>query len=457
MGEILFSMEPEVVDSVETKFRRIVTPIPVPESLPIIEELQRYESLSMGGQPLVVWDRAEGINVYDPYGNKWLDMSSGVLVANVGHGRQEVQDAMMDLIRRPLLHNYLFPCEVRAELVKKLAEISPPGLDKVFLLTTGGEAVECAVKLARTHGLRKGGNKKNVIISFENAFHGRTLAAQLVGGITELKDWIVNPDPDIHQVPFPGDFRLKDKSFSLFERTLKEKGVNPDDVAGVISETYQGSGAWFLPDEYAHKLRKWCDAHGALLIFDEVQSSFGRTGKLFAFEHYGIDPDIIACGKGISSCLPLSAVIASPEIMDMYEPGSMTSTHTGNPFCCAAALASISLLLDGGVLENAASIGKLLGDSLEKLQDDYPDIIGALHGRGMVYGLHIVKKGSTEPDGEMAHRITDRAVKRGLMLFAPVGSGGATIKICPPLIIDKEAVDDGITALRETFEFEAGA
>jgi len=138
LGEILFSMEPEVVDSVETKFRRIVTPIPVPESLPIIEKLHRYEPLSMGGQPLVVWDRAEGINVYDPYGNKWLDMSSGVLVANVGHGRQEVQDAMMDLIRRPLLHNYLFPCEVRAELVKKLAEISPPGLDKVFLLTTGG-------------------------------------------------------------------------------------------------------------------------------------------------------------------------------------------------------------------------------------------------------------------------------------------------------------------------------
>jgi 4-aminobutyrate aminotransferase-like enzyme len=425
-------MEPEVVDSVETKFRRIVTPIPVPESLPIIEKLHRYEPLSMGGQPLVVWDRAEGINVYDPYGNKWLDMSSGVLVANVGHGRQEVQDAMVELIRRPLLHNYLFPCEVRAELVKKLAEISPPGLDKVFLLTTGGEAVECAVKLARTNGLRKGGRKKNVIISFENAFHGRTLAAQLVGGIPELKDWIVNPDPDIHQVPFPGDFRLKDKSFSLFERTLKEKGVNPDDIAGVISETYQGSGAWFLPD------------HGALLIFDEVQSSFGRTGKLFAFEHYGIDPDIIACGKGISSCLPLSAVIASAEIMDMYEPGSMTSTHTGNPICCAATVASIDLLLDGGVLENAVSVGKFLGEELKKLKDDYSDVIGALHGRGMVYGLHIVKRGSI-----------DRAVKRGLMLFAPVGSGGATIKICPPLIIDEEAVEDGITALREAFESEA--
>ena len=454
MGEILFNMKPEVVDRVETRFRRIVTPIPVPESLPIIDRLHQYEPRSMSGQPLVVWDRAEGVNVYDPYGNKWLDMSSGVLVANVGHGRQEVRDAMMELMERPLLHNYLFPCEIRAQLVKRLAEISPAGLDKVFLLTTGGEAVECAVKLVRTHASKKSGNRKNIIISFDNAFHGRTLGAQLVGGITELKDWIVNPDPDIHQVPFPGDFRLEDRSFSLFEMTLQEKGINPDNVSGVISETYQGGGASFMPEEYAHQLREWCDIHGALLIFDEVQSSFGRTGKLFAFEHYGINPDIIACGKGISSCLPLSAVISSTEIMDMYEPGSMTSTHTGNPVCCAATLASINLLLDGGVMANAASVGKFLANKLEKLKNHYSDIIGALNGRGMVYGIHIVKRGSIQPDGEMAHRITDRAVKKGLMLFAPVGSGGATIKICPPLIIDEEAVEDGITALREAFEDE---
>ncbi|UCF84145.1 MAG: aminotransferase class III-fold pyridoxal phosphate-dependent enzyme [Desulfobacteraceae bacterium] len=454
MGEILFSMEPEVIDRVETKFRKIVTSIPVPDSLPIIEKLQQYEPLSMSGQPLVLWDRAEGVNVYDPYGNKWLDMSSGVLVANVGHGRQEVRDAMMEQIERPLLHNYLFPCEIRARLVKRLLEISPVGLDKVFLLTTGGEAVECALKLARTHGLNKGDKNKNTIVSFENAFHGRTLGAQLVGGIPELKEWIVNSDPDIHHVPFPGDFRLEDRSFSLFEKTLKEKGVRPDDVAGVMSETYQGGGASFMPEEYAHRLREWCTIHGALLIFDEVQSSFGRTGKLFAFEHYGVEPDIIACGKGSSSCLPLSAVLSRPEIMDMYEPGSMTSTHTGNPVCCAATLASIDVLLNGGVLANAASVGKVLGNELEKLKDNYPDVIGALHGRGMVYGIHIVKKDSIEPDGELAHRITDRAIKKGLMLFAPVGPGGATIKICPPLIFDEEGVGDGIMALSEAFEAE---
>ena len=457
MGEILFSMKPEVVDRVETKFRRIVTPIPVPESLPVIEQLQQYEPLSMSGQPLVVWDRAEGVNVYDPYGNKWLDMSSGVLVTNVGHAHQEVQDAIMKMTERPLLHNYLFPCKIRADLVKRLVEISPSGLDKAFLVTTGAEAIDCAVKLARTHGLNKRGKKKITIISFESAFHGRTLGAQLVGGFPELKEWIVNLDPNIHQVPFPGDLRLKDRSFSLFERTLEEKGVSPDSVAGVISETYQGGGASFLPEEYVHQLRKWCDDHEALLIFDEVQSAFGRTGKLFAFEHYGVVPDIIVCGKGITSCLPLAAVISRPEILDMYGPGSMTSTHTGNPVCCAAALAAINVLVDGGVLENAASVGKFLGDELEKIKRDYPDIFGALHGRGMVHGIHIVKKGSMEPDGELAHRITDRAIKKGLMLFAPVGAGGATIKICPPLIIDEEAVGDAILALREAFEDETRA
>ena len=454
MGEILFSMVPEAVEKVETEYRRIVTSIPVPESLPLIETLQQYEPLSMRGQPLVVWDRAEGVNVYDSFGNKWLDMSSGVLVANVGHGRIEVRNAMIKQLEKPLLHNYLFPTEVRADLVKRLAAVAPAGLNKVFLSTTGSEAVECALKLARTRGLKKGGKKKNILISFENAFHGRTLGAQSVGGFPELKEWIVNPDPDIQHVPFPGDFRCEDRSFALFEKTLQAQKIDPDDVAGVISETYQGGSAGFFPEAYARALRTWCDAHDALLIFDEVQSSFGRTGKFFAFEHYGITPDIIACGKGISSCMPLSAVIAGSEVMDIYGPGSMTSTHTGNPVCCAAALATIRLLLDDGLLENAAIVGLRLGYELEKLKHEYSSIVGALYGRGMVYGIHIVKPGSMEPDGELTHRIVDRAVKRGLMLFAPVGTGGATIKICPPLMLDAAGVDDAVLALREAFAFE---
>jgi len=451
-----FDMKPEIVDKVETKYRKIITPVPVPESLPIIAQLQQYEPQSMSGQPLVVWDPAEGVNVYDPFGNKWLDMSSGILVTNIGHGNERVKTAMMEEINRPLLHNYIFPSEIRAKLVKRLVEISPKDLDKIFLLTSGAEAVECAIKLARTYGLQKGGKEKNTIVSFDNAFHGRTLGAQQVGGFPELKEWIINLDTDIHHIPFP-DVRLEDKSFFLFEKILSEKGIRPEGVAGVISETYQGSSASFMPDKYAKQLRKWCDENDVLLIFDEVQSAFGRTGKLFAFEHYGIVPDLIACGKGIASGLPMSAVIGRSDVMNLYGPGSMTSTHTGNPICCAAALATIDVLLEDGVLENVALMAELFLDELKKIKANYPNVIGAIQGRGLVYGIHIVKKGSMDPDGDLAHRITDRAVKKGLMLFAPIGVGGATIKLCPPLIIDAEGIRDAVLALREAFEMEAGS
>lgn len=172
-------------------------------------------------------------------------------------------------------------------------------------------------KFCSTWGLKKGGKKKNILISFENAFHGRTLGAQSAGGFPELKEWIVNPDPDIHHVPFPDDFRCEDRSFALFEKTLQTKEIDPDDVAGVINETYQGGSGCFFPEMYVRALRTWCDAHGTLLNFDEVQSAFGRTGKFFAFEHYGITPDIIACGKGISSCMPLSAVICKSNMHNL--------------------------------------------------------------------------------------------------------------------------------------------
>lgn len=444
-------MKPETVESFETKYRSIVTPIPVPESIPILAELHRYEPRSMTGQPLVIWDRAEGINVYDRYGNKWLDWSSGVLVANAGHGREEIREAMKEQIEGCLLHNYCFPSEIRAKLAKKLSELSPPGLDKVFLLTTGSEAIECAIKLARTYALAQGG-KKNIIISFEKAFHGRTLGSQMVGGIPALKEWIVNLDPDMHQVPFPGDFRLEDRSFSLFEKTLREKGIDGNSVAAVISETFQGGGASFFPEGYVPELKAWCEAHGALLILDEIQAAFGRTGKMFGFEHYGVVPDMAVFGKGITSCMPLSAVIGPLKVMDLYEPGAMTSTHSGNPICCAAALANIDVIIGEGLAENAAAVGETLKGELEEMKGEFPDVIGAVHGRGLVYGLHIVQKGSKEPDGELAFRIVEKAIQRGLMLFAPVGFEGATIKICPPLMLDEEAARDGARALREAIQ-----
>lgn len=435
--------------TISTKYRRIVTPIPAPESIPILDRLHRHEPRSMGGQPPVVWDRAEGIQVYDRWGNRWLDWSSGVLVANAGHTHPKIQQAILDQVAHGLIHNYCFPSEIRSKVVEALACAAPEGLDKVFLLTTGAEACECAIKLARTWGRHTGGEDKIGIVTFHNAFHGRTLGAQMAGGIPGLKQWIVNLDKDIVQVPFPDGFRCPDTRFEVFLEALAKQGMTPDRVAGVMTETYQGGNASFAPPEYIQQLRQWCDQHGVLLIMDEVQAGFGRTGKFWGFEHYGVKPDLICCGKGISSGLPVSAVIGRTDVMDFYPPGAMTSTHTGNPVCAAAVLANLQVIREEGLVENARAMGEFFIPEAQRIGRLFPDRIGAVHGRGLVASLHMVKPGGIEPDAATAAAIVRRCVEKGLLLFSPVGYGGASVKLAPPLIISEEAILEGYSVLEE--------
>ena len=445
-----FKLEPQTVAKVETKWRTIVTKIPVPESIPVLEKLRKYEPVSMSGQPLVVWDRGDGCNVMDRWGNKWLDWSSGVLVTNAGHGRKEIIDAVVAQARHGLLHNYCFPSEPRMKLAERLVGLAPKGIDKCFILTTGAETTECALKLSRTYGQKVGGKKKNVMVSFENSFHGRTLGAQMMGGMGKQKGWIINPDPEIVQVPFPDGFWNTDTNFeTAFLGKLKEKGVTPDRVAGVITESYQGAGADFAPAEYMQKLRAWCDANDVVLTMDEVQAGFGRSGKFWSFEHYDIIPDLICMGKGISSSLPISGVLGKSKIMDLYGPNEMTSTHTGNPVCSAAALASIDIIQKEKLVQNAAKMGKVLFKGLEKLCKKYSSVVGVLHGKGLVAGIAIVKPGTKQKDGDLACDIVNNCCQRGLLMFAPVG--GSTVKIAPPLITPEDAILEGIAVLDESF------
>jgi len=445
-----FTLVPTRVPRVETRYRRIVTDLPVPESLPVLERLNRYEPIAMRGQPPVVWDHAEGFQVYDAWGNQWIDWSSGVLITNAGHGRREIADAICRQANSRLLTNYCFPSEIRAELVEKLACLLPEPLKKVFLLTTGSETVECAVKLCRSWGLKEIGRSKHVIVSFDKAFHGRTLAAQQAGGIPALKEWIVNLDPGFVQIPFPDGYRTPNTSFELFERSLREQGIEPQTVAGVILETYQGGSAAFAPPAYMRALRQWCTGHKALLVCDEVQAGFGRTGTMWGFEHYGIVPDVATFGKGISSSLPLSAVAGRPDVMDLQPAGSMTSTHTGNPVCCAAALASIDLVLKENLAENARNTGGLLHQKLNALAARTPPI-GFVAGKGLVAGVACVAPGTTNPDGDLAFEVVRRSMEKGLLMFTPVGFGGATVKISPPLVITKEAIEESVGVLAEAF------
>ncbi len=254
------------------------------------------------------------------------------------------------------------------------------------------------------------------------------------------------------QVPFPDGYKNPDTRFDLFLETLAGKGITPSQVCGVMSEGYQGVGPDFLPADYARSLASWCRDCGALLIMDEVQSGFCRTGEWFAFQHYGITPDLIACGKGISSSLPLSAVIGRPDVMELYPPGSMTSTHSGSPLPVAAAVANIRELGKGSYLENARAMDPVLRSGLQALQSRHPRQAGCVHSRGLVAGIQVVLPGTRTPDPRAALAVNEACFHKGLLMFAPVGVSGECIKIAPSLDISREALEEGIAVLGEAMD-----
>jgi len=445
-----YNLNPLDVPKVSTKYRKIQTKLPVPESLSIFNALSESEPVSMMGQPPIVWDKADGFQVYDKWGNVWLDWSSGVLITNAGHGRDEIIAALRHMLDKKLISTYVFVHEKRAELTKMLQSISPdPSQYLVFLLSTGSEATENCIKLAKTYALEKHGPQKKYFVSFNNAFHGRTLGAQLAGGMQKQKKWIGDDGKSFIQVPFPDGYKNEDTSFELFLKTLNDKGVKPDEIAGIMTESYQGVGPDFLPVEYAQKLEAFCHEHDIVSIFDEVQAGFGRTGKMFTYEHYGIKPDLIACGKGISSSLPISAVIGRREIMSLYAPGSMTSTHSGSPLPVVAAIESLKIIQKENLVEHSEKMGEILIPELKRIRDKYPDVLGCFQGKGLVAGIQVVNKGTKIPDPDMALQISEKCFHKGLLMFAPVGIAGECLKIAPPLNTNEEALREGIKVFEE--------
>ncbi|MDD5017156.1 MAG: aspartate aminotransferase family protein [Eubacteriales bacterium] len=456
-----YGLIPRKVAAVDTKYRTIKTEIPNAQSIRVIEQLRKYEPKSMSGQPPVVWDKAQGINVFDAYGNKWIDLSSCVVVANTGHGNSEVKKAIRDMVDHGLLNNYCFPSAIRGELTQKIIEVTATeSLNKVFLLTTGGESTECAIKLARTYGQKKGGQKKIKIIGFEDAFHGRTMGAQMAGGIPKGKSWIVNLDKDMLQVPFPNSFKYEwadqrnadysdERCFEIFLKNLKNEGVDDfKNIAGIMTETFQGGWCQLMPKGFAQKLRNFCTENDIVLIYDEIQAGFGRTAKMFGFQHSDIVPDIVCCGKGISSSLPLSCVIGREDIMDLFGPNEMTSTHTGNPVCAAATLASINYLIEKEIIKNCEKMSHICKGRLNKLKEKYNKNIGFVSGIGLAWAVILVKEGTKEIDCDLAHDVVRISMEKGVLMFAPVGAG-ATLKICPPLVINEEALNEAIDVLDE--------
>lgn len=447
---------------IETNYRKIISEIPHPTSLAFIKKLSQIEPRSMSGFSPIVWDHAERFQVYDAHGNKWIDFSSSVILANAGHSNARIGKAIRDQLDVKLWQCYCNPSRIRFHTIKMLAEIIPSYLDKIFLLSTGSEAIECAIKLMRFHG-RSISTDKIHIVSYYNSFHGRTMGSQTAGGIIDQQEWMGQRPGGFHHIPFPecarcpwGKVRYKNCGKECFQKSLKElrkKGVQDKLVAGVITETYQGPTVAFMPVDYVQALREWLDEHQALLVFDEIQAGFGRTGKWFGFEHYGVRADLICMSKGMTSSLPMSAVAGQGTILDLVDHGQMSSTHTGNPLCCAAVMANIKAIKEDQLLKNAAALGDVACQTLKDLRNKFPEYIGAINGKGLVWAIYLLDPATKQLNIDLAKRVTTRCMQYGLFMLQ---TNCGTLKIAPPLCISKEAFLEGISVIAEAIAIEKG-
>lgn len=416
---------------VHTRYRRIVTPIPSPESVPEIERLRAVEPHSMAGMPPILWDSAAGFLVRDGCGNQWIDLSSGIVVANVGHAHPALLAAIRSQLDTPLIFSYAFPSRVRRELLERLVAIAPQGMDKAILFSSGTEANECAFSLMRKHGLTIAPRKLG-ILSIESSYHGRTLSAKLAGGPSGAIDGIARESIFHRQLAGSGNF----------DQDLATHGVIPELIAGIILESMPGWSTSLYPDVYIRHLMEWAAEHDVLVAMDEVQCGIGRTGRMFAFSHYGIVPDLITCGKGLSSSLPVSAVIGRQEILDLASPGDMSSTFGGNPVCAAAALACLNIIEEEKLVERSAQLGVELGGALARLAERHRRHIKCCNGRGLFYSVHLHETAAADD-------IVMACVRRGVLLFL---TGRGFFKIVPPLTIDRDALFEAIDVIGEAMD-----
>lgn len=450
MAAYSFSRLPQQVPHVSTANRLIKTSIPTPGTREILERLEACESRSMQGQLPLVWDRAEDYSIFDAAGNRWIDFTSTIFVANVGHSNQHVNAAIKAVLDRPLYSCYAYANESRAKYLEKLVAFAGKPFEKAFLLSAGTEATEGALKLMRMHG-QKEGKRRRGIICIEGNWHGRTLGAQMMSSNLSQREWIGYQDADIHHIPFPYPWVLNGRSPEAFLREgllkLEKAGIDlAQDVCGFMLETFQGWGAIFYPPEFVQAIEKVCREHGILLAFDEMQAGFGRTGKKFGFQHYSVTPDLICCGKGMGGGVPLSGVLGRAAIMDLPDVGNMSSTHSANPLVCAAGLAVIEEIESRNLIVETARKGELLFAALGKLQARFPNRISNLLGCGLIAAVLFRHPETGEADGPFTSRVAELCMQKGLLV---VHTGRESIKIGPPLTITDEALLEGVSVLGE--------
>lgn len=403
--------------------------------------------------------KSEGFFYIGTDGKKYLDFTSGIATENTGHRHPKVIKAIKDqadeLIHGPIgIINY----KSILELAKKLTTILPKPLDCFFFGNSGAEAIEGAVKLARHT------TKRPYVVSFIGGFHGRTMGAlSLTASKSKYRKYLPVGGNMTYHLPYANvketpkgidpEVYWTEQAEKDFARLFNHQ-VSPEEVAAVILEPVLGEGGYVIPPKgWLKKIREICDRHGILLIFDEVQTGFGRTGDWFAASRFGVTPDIMAIAKGIASGLPLSATVASKELMAKWEVGSHSTTFGGNPVACAAACATIDVLQEEGMIENARAMGDYALEKLQKMKENHP-AVGDVRGIGLMIGIEIVDPKTGQPSGDGLMKVLEKALEKGVILYLS-GNQGEVIRMMPPLNIDKEHLDLGISLLEEAItEYE---
>lgn len=446
-----------------TKYIALKTEIPGPGSRSVVSRIDQATPRATSVYAPIAVDRAHGSLLTDVDGNTFIDLSGGVGVLNVGHTHDKVRKALHEQVDRFLHTDFtMVPYESYVRLAERLnARFPGGGPATTVFLNSGAEAVENAIKIARAYTRRSG------IIAFERAFHGRTLMAMsLTSKVHPYKAGMGPFAPEVYRAPYPYPFRCPyadgrgshdctEKCFQAIEQSLLLQ-VAPEDVAAVIVEPVQGEGGFVVPPSgFLPWLREFTQRHGILLIVDEIQTGFGRTGKFFATEHAGIRPDLLTMAKSIADGVPLSGVMGRPEVMNGPDDSQLGGTYVGNPLATAAANAVLDIFEEEDLLSQAQRQGEYLMNRLGVMQTQYP-VIGDLRGLGAMVGIELVKDlQSKEPDSEMTTRILRRALTHGVILLK-AGIYGNVIRFLAPLNTPPDMLEEAMSILDLAFAEENG-
>ena len=392
--------------------------------------------------------RARNAEVWDVEGRRYLDFGSGIAVVNTGHCHPRVVEAVRAQAER-LTHSCIMvtPYPDSVELAERINALAPLSDARTMFVSTGAEAVENAVKIARAATGRPG------VIAFSGGFHGRTnLCMGLTGKVLPYKKGFGPFTPGIYHVPFPADYLGVSAAASLAALdALFASDIPPDQVAAIIVEPVQGEGGFYpVPEGFLKSLRKICDKNDIVLIIDEIQTGFARTGMFFACQHHGVEPDLMTLAKGIAGGLPLAAVTGRRAIMDAPEPGGLGGTYAGSPLACAAGLAVLDVIASEHLCDRAVEVGERVTAGLRSVQNAFPKRVGDVRGLGAMVAMELVRDGDpARPDPDLTKALVARAAERGLILLS-CGVRGNVIRILTPLTIPMDQVDEGLAILADT-------